>query len=154
MITIQKQIALGGNTALFAIPASLVHSVLGETIFYSGEDPTIEIECAPESIRHTCKTIQTRAGFLYDHTITAFLAGLNPDSITELSKLNFYNNVLVVIKNSDSTCFLIGNTNESLNFNFNFDSAANPSDRNGSELTITGQLSTSFTFIQMPLIPL
>jgi hypothetical protein len=153
MTTIQKQIALGGNTTLFVIPASLIHSILGETIFYSGEDPTFEIECAPESIRHTCKTIQTRAGFLYEHTITAFLAGLNPDSITELSKLNFYNNVLVVIKNSDGACFLIGNTNESLSFNFNFDSAANPSDRNGSELTISGQLTTSFTFIQMPWIP-
>ena len=153
MITIQKQIALGGNTALFVIPSSRIHSILGDTIFYSGEDPTIEIECAPESIRHTCKTIQTRAGFLYDHAITAFLAGINPDSTTELAKLNFYNNVLVVIKNSEGTFFLIGNTNESLSFNFNFDSAANPSDRNGSELTITGQLTTSFTFIQMPLIP-
>ena len=153
MKTIKKQITLGGNTALFVIPASLVHSVLGETIFYSGEDPAIEIECAPESIRHTFKTVQTRSGFLYDHTITAFLAGLNPVSITELAKLNFHNNVLVVIRNSEGTCFLIGNTNESLSFNFNFDSAANPSDRNGSELTITGQLTTSFTFIQMPLIP-
>jgi hypothetical protein len=154
MKTIQKQITLGGNTALFVISASLVHSILGETIFYSGEDPTIEIECAPESIRHTCKTIQTRAGFLYDHTITAFLAGLNPDSITELAKLNFYNNVLVVIRNSAGAYFLIGNTYESLNFNFNFDSASNPSDRNGSELTISGQLTTSFTFIQMPLVPI
>ena len=153
MKTLKKQISLGGNTALFVIPASLVHSVLGDTIFYSGEDPAFEIECAPESIRHTFKTVQTRSGFLYDHTITAFLAGLNPVSITELAKLNFHNNVLVVIRNSEGTCFLIGNTNESLSFNFNFDSAANPSDRNGSELTITGQLTTSFTFIQMPLIP-
>ncbi|MEI8049300.1 MAG: hypothetical protein WCI92_18105 [Bacteroidota bacterium] len=153
MITIQKQIALGGNTALFVIPASRIHSILGDTIFYSGEDPTIEIECAPESIRHTCKTIQTRAGFLYDHAITAFLAGINPDSTTELAKLNLYNNVLVVIRNSAGTYFLIGNTNESLNFNFNFDSAANPSDRIGSELTISGQLTTSFAFIQMPLVP-
>ena len=153
MKTIQKQIALGGNTALFVIPASLVHSVLGKTIFYSGEDPAIEIECAPESIRHTFKTVQTRSGFLYNHTITAFLAGLNPDSITKLSKLSFYNNVLVVIKNSEGSCILIGNTNESLNFNFNFDSAANPSDRNGSELTITGQLTSTIQFIQMPLIP-
>ncbi|MEI8049508.1 MAG: hypothetical protein WCI92_19175 [Bacteroidota bacterium] len=153
MTTIQKHIALGGNTTLFVIPASLIHSILGETIFYSGEDPTVEIECALESIRHTFKTVQARSGFLYDHTITAFLAGLNPDSITELAKLNFYNNVLVVIRNSEGTCFLIGNTNESLNFNFNFDSSANPSDRNGSELTITGQLTTSFTFIQMPLVP-
>lgn len=153
MTTLKKQITLGGNTALFVIPASLVHSVLGENIFYSGEDPTIEIECAPESIRHTFKTVQTRSGFLYNHTITAFLAGLNPDSITELSKLNFYNNVLVVIKNSEGTCFLIGNTNESLNFNFSFDSAANPSDRNGSELTISGQLTSTIHFVQMPLIP-
>ncbi len=153
MNIVKKQITLGGNIALFIIPASLVHSVLGETIFYSGEDPTIEIECAPESIRHTFKTVQTRSGLIHEHSITAFIAGFNPTTIDNLAKLNYHNYVLAVIKNSEGNFLLIGNINESLNFNYNFDSAANPSDRNGSDLTISGQLTTTIKFVQMPLIP-
>lgn len=153
MVTIKKQIILGGNTALYVFRASLIHSILGDTIFYSGEDPTIQIECAPETIRHTFKSVQTRSGLLYEHSITAILAGMNSISEENIAWLNFYNDVLVVIKNSEGAHFLIGNTNEHLNFNFNFDTAANPSDRNGSELTISGQLTTTIKFVQMPLIP-
>jgi len=154
MKTIKKQIDLGGNIAFFLIPSTLIHSILIETILYVGTDPTYEIEVAIETIQHTCKIITTRAGDLYDHTITAFLPGYTDANLTMLAKLRQYTSLIAILQNGYGEYYHIGNNREGLRLTFDFDSAKDPSNRNGFTLELTGYLTTPFKPIQFPLIHL
>jgi hypothetical protein len=154
MTTIKKQINLGGNIALFLIPSALIHSILSETILYVGADPTYKIECAAETIQHTCKIVTTRAGDLYDHTITSFLPGCTDANLKMLTKLRQYTSHIAILQNGQGNYFYIGNKNEGLRLTFDFDSAKDPSNRNGFTLELTGHLTTPFKPIHFPPMPL
>ena len=154
MATLKKQIDLGGNIALFLIPSTLIHSIHSETILYVGTDPTYKIECAAETIQHTCKIISTRAGDLYDHTVTAFLPGYTDANLTMLTKLHQYTSLLAILQNGQGNHYHIGNKNEGLRLTFDFDSAKDPSNRNGFTLELTGHLTTPFKPIHFPPMPL
>ena len=154
MKTLKKQINLGGNIALFLIPSTLIHSILSETILFVGTDPTYKIECAAETIQHTSKISTIRAGDLYEHTITAFLPGYTHENLNMLSKLRQYTSLVAILQNGQGNYYHIGNKNEGLRLTFDFDSAKDPSSRNGFTLELTGQLTTPFNPIQFPPIPL
>ena len=154
MTTLNKQIDLGGNIALFLIPSTLIHSIQSEAILYVGTDPTYKIECAAETIQHTCKITSTRAGDLYDHTVTAFLPGYTDANLTMLTKLHQYTSLLAILQNGQGKHYHIGNKNEGLRLTFDFDSAKDPSNRTGFTLELTGHLTTPFNPIQFPPIPL
>jgi hypothetical protein len=154
MKTLKKQINLGGNIAIFLIPSNLIQSIQSETILYVGTDPTHKIECAAETIQHTCKIITTRAGDLYEHTITAFLPGYNYANQTMLTKLRQHTTLIAILQNGEGNYYHIGNSREGLRLTFDFDSAKDPSNRNGFTLELTGHLPTPLKPIQFPPTPL
>jgi len=154
MQTIQKQNSLGGNIALFIIPSTLVHSILGETILYVGTNPTYELECAKESIQHISKQEETRAGTLYQHSIKGFIPGNTEDIRQMLVKLSRYASLIAVLQNSDGEFTHIGNTREGLKLFTDFDSSSDPSGRNGYTIELAGKLTTLPHPVQMPAIPL
>ena len=154
MKTLTKQAILGGNIALYIIPSNLIHPILGDTIFFSGTNPTHKLECANESILYASKIEDSRAGSLYSHSIKAFIPGNVNETIENISKLSKYPKLVAILQNSQGDFFCIGNTNEGLRLFADFDSSADPSGRNGYSIELSGKLTLMPNPIQMPLIPL
>jgi hypothetical protein len=154
MTTLKKQIILGGNVALFVIPATLIHSIASGVILYVGTNPTQELECASESIQHVCKLSETRAGTLYNHTVTAFVPGNAPGTLAALDLLHRYKSLVVVLRNAEGAYHYIGNTREGLRLTYVYNTDKDPSGRNGYEIEISGPLTASFLPAQMPALPL
>lgn len=145
---------MGGNIALFVIPSTLIHSILGETIFYVGANPIHEIQCAGESIQHIYKQEETRAGALYQHSIKAFIPGNNEESKQTLALLSRYTSLIAVLQTSVGEFSLIGNTSEGLRLFTDFDSSADPSGRNGFTIELSGKLTILPKQVEMPILPI
>lgn len=151
METINKVNELGGNIELYIIPFNLVNPITGLNIDAIGTDPTLELKCTAESIKHTFKTVDTRAGTLYEHTVTAFVSGRSEANENILTRMMSYRHI-VVFADSVGQYWRIGDHTEALKLDVEFDSADNPSNKNGYAITLTGQLISAAKRTNFPLI--
>jgi hypothetical protein len=149
METVNKYPDLGGNIELYLIPSNLVNPITDLTIYYSGADPTCQIKCANESIKHIFKTTENPAGKVYEHTVTAFVPGRNGSNEDILHRLKQYRHI-VIICDSTGQYWRIGDDTIGLILDVDFDSSDDPSGKNGYDITLAGKLLSPAKKINFP----
>ncbi len=151
METVNKNFELGGNIKLYVIPNNLVKPITGLNIEALGPDPTCKLNCGNETIRHICKPQPTRAGLVYEHTVTAFVQGRNEATERILERLMYFRHI-VILADSTGAYWRIGDSTEGLTLLSDFDSSDNPSSKNGYSITLSGILTSPARKTNFPLI--
>lgn len=154
MTTLEKQISLGGNLALFIIPASKIHSIADNSIYYTGTDPAVEIQCSSESIQHIIEKQHTRAGLLYNQTITGFLPGYSQQNNDMLNELSSYKPLVVVVRNANGDFLRMGSKTEGFILTHTYDTSKATSDRTGFSIKLSGSTTFAPAPVQSASTPL
>lgn len=151
METINNIPDLGGNIKLYIVPYHLIHTISGLVITFTGSDPTCELDCALESIKYIFKNTETRAGLLYEHTLTAFIQGRTQENEDILIRMLPTRHV-VILEDAVGIHWRIGSLTEPIRLIVDFDSAADPSHKNGYAITLTGFTTIPSKLVNFPLI--
>ena len=149
MQKLEKARELGGNLSLFIIPCDRILRIISGSIYYTGMDPVIELECRNESISASSEQSATSQGPMFKHSIKAFLPGYTDQNAQILASL-ISRRFVVITKDSEGRHFRSGDVELGLSFEYQYEREDDPSSLPGYKITFSGELSEDISLVTWP----
>ncbi|HPS13158.1 MAG TPA: hypothetical protein PLB87_07770 [Prolixibacteraceae bacterium] len=132
---------LGGGLKLYAVPPSLVTSIIAGVLTLSDTADAIEIYFTPGTLNIELENIpssQSKAGGYHTHKISAFVPKIAQDVETELENMRNHKFVVVVMDGNEQF-WAHGTATTPLRFSYSSATGGDTNDRNGYTFSFEGK---------------